>query len=143
MSERYDYSAPFAERAAVSLADPKLRAAVALSADRSAAGRLSALTSLEDPGGLRDHAARLRDAVLARLDEHPERLAQNWEARGGRVFFAADAAEARDYVCSVARREPASIRVTSSLPPSTSRRKRLPSSSRAWRTSNCRSTPRS
>jgi L-lactate dehydrogenase complex protein LldF len=113
MSERYDYSAPFAERAAVSLADPKLRAAVALSADRSAAGRLSALTSLEDPEALRDHAARLRDAVLARLDEHLERLAENWEARGGQVFFAADAAEARDYVCSVARRHSARLAVKS------------------------------
>jgi L-lactate dehydrogenase complex protein LldF len=99
----YDYSTDFATRADVSLADPQLRAAVAEASARLLSGRLEALSSLRDPDSLRDDAARIRDAVLARLDEHLERLADGWEAAGGRVFFAADADEARAYVCSVAR----------------------------------------
>jgi hypothetical protein len=108
--ERYDYSEGFAERARVALADPKLRGAVAFTSDNKVETRALAMESLRDPEGLRDLAAELRDAVLARLDEHLERLAVNWEAAGGRVFFAADAAEARDYICSVARKH--SVRLT-------------------------------
>jgi L-lactate dehydrogenase complex protein LldF len=108
--ERYDYSEGFAARARVSLADPKLRGAVRLTSDNKVEARARAMMSLKDPEGLRDLAAELRDGVLARLDEHLERLADNWEAAGGNVFFAADAAEARDYICSVARKH--SVRLT-------------------------------
>ena len=111
--ERYDYSEGFAERARVALADPKLRGAVALTSDNKVETRALAMESLRDPEGLRDLAAELRDAVLARLDEHLERLAVNWEAAGGRVFFAADAAEARDYICSVARKHSVRLAVKS------------------------------
>jgi L-lactate dehydrogenase complex protein LldF len=101
MADVYDYGAGFTERAAVSLANPRLRRAVADSSDRVVAARLRAFESLDDPDALRDTAARLRDAVLSRLDVHLDALATNWEAHGGRVFFAADAAEARDYVRTV------------------------------------------
>jgi L-lactate dehydrogenase complex protein LldF len=111
--ERYNYAGGFGERAAVSLAEPKLRSAIATSNDRAAANRLEALTSLKDSDALRDDAARLRDAVLARLDEHLERLADNWEARGGHIFFAGDAVEARDYICSLARRHSVRLAVKS------------------------------
>jgi L-lactate dehydrogenase complex protein LldF len=111
--ERYDYSDGFAARARVSLADPKLRGAVALTSDNKVDARARALMSLKDPEGLRDLAAELRDAVLARLDEHLERLADNWEAAGGNVFFASDAAEARDYICSVARKHSVKLAVKS------------------------------
>jgi L-lactate dehydrogenase complex protein LldF len=111
--ERYDYSDGFAARARVSLADPKLRGAVALTSDNKVEVRAQVMMSLKDPEGLQDLAAELRDAVLARLDEHLERLADNWEARGGRVFFAADAAEARDYICSLARKHSARVAVKS------------------------------
>ena len=113
MTGEYDYSSGFAARAQVSLADPALRSAVAEASDLANSKRLDALTSLPDSDGLRDVAARLRDAVLARLDEHLERLADGWEAAGGRVFFASDAADARAYICSVARDAGARLAVKS------------------------------
>jgi L-lactate dehydrogenase complex protein LldF len=109
----YDYSTDFATRANVSLADPQLRSAVAEASERLLSGRIEALSSLRDPDSLRDDAARIRDAVLARLDEHLDRLADGWEAAGGRVFFAADADEACAYVCSVARAAGARLAVKS------------------------------
>ena len=113
MSSRYDYSAPFGQRAAVSLADPQLRSAVADASDRQIANRLRAMRTLEDPEGMRDLGSRIRDAVLSRLDEHLERLADNWEAAGGRVFFAADASDAATYVTSLAQKAGGGIVVKS------------------------------
>ncbi|CAN5681073.1 LutB/LldF family L-lactate oxidation iron-sulfur protein [soil metagenome] len=103
MTEAYDYSAPFATRARAALADPELGHSVGAAVDRQAAARLRALESLEDPDALRDLAARIRAANLARLDEHLDRLATTWEAAGGTVFFAGDAEEARTYVVAVAK----------------------------------------
>ena len=113
MSSRYDYSAPFGQRAAVSLADPQLRSAVADASDRQIANRLRAMRTLEDPEAMRDLGSRIRDAVLSRLDEHLERLADNWEAAGGRVFFAADASDAATYVTSLAQKAGGGIVVKS------------------------------
>jgi L-lactate dehydrogenase complex protein LldF len=104
MSEKYDYSAPFGERATVSLGEPKLRVALGQATDRVSAHRIEALVSLKDQDALRDAAAELKDAILARLDEHLARLAERWEAAGGHVFFADDAADARKYICSLARK---------------------------------------
>lgn len=104
MTAGYDYERPFRERAAVSLADPKMRAAVAEGVDRAATGRLRVLGSLADPDELRDLAAEMRDAALSRLDEHLDRLADRWGALGGKVFFASRAEEATGYVSDLARR---------------------------------------
>ncbi len=52
----------------------------------------------------RDAARRIKDDALARLDELLVELTQKLEARGCRVFFAATAAEARDYIVDVASR---------------------------------------
>jgi L-lactate dehydrogenase complex protein LldF len=109
----YSYSESFGARAEVSLARPQLRAAVAEASDRAAAVRTRALSTLPDADGLRDVAARIRDGVLSRLDMHLERLADGWTAAGGRVYFAADAADARAYICSVARAAGARLAVKS------------------------------
>ena len=104
MPGEYDYSAGFEARAAVSLADPKLRRNVADADDRQIANRLSAMASLRDPEGLRDLASEMRAAVLSCLDEHLGALADEWEHHGGKVFFAKDASEATEYVRDVAIR---------------------------------------
>ena len=62
------------------------------------------MATLKDPERLRTLAAEIRDSNLAHLDQHLERLSDTWEAAGGKVFFASDADEAREYVVSLARK---------------------------------------
>ena len=102
MSEAYDYSGGFAERAAVSLANPGLRRSIAAATDLQTGNRLAGLSSLKDPEATRTLGSQIRASVMSRLDEHLDRLAENWIAAGGKVFFAADAEEASSYICSVA-----------------------------------------
>ena len=102
MSANYDYSAGFEARAAVSLADPKLRRNIADADDRQIANRLNAMGTLKDPETLRDIGSEIRSAILSRLDEHLATLAERWERRGGKVFFATTASEATEYVRELA-----------------------------------------
>jgi L-lactate dehydrogenase complex protein LldF len=51
----------------------------------------------------RDAARRVKEDAIARLDELLIELKRRLEARGSKVFFAADAAEARDYIVRLAR----------------------------------------
>ena len=102
MSEAYDYTEGFAKRAAVSLANPGLRSSIAAATDLQTANRLAGLTSLRDPEAMRTLGSEIRASAMSRLDQHLERLADNWTAAGGEVFFAADGKEASSYVCSVA-----------------------------------------
>ena len=113
MAGEYDYTAGFEARAAVSLADPKLRRNIADADDRQIANRLSAMASLKDPDRLRDLGSEIRSAVLSRLDEHLGTLADKWESNGGKVFFASAASEATDYVAEVAARSRATKAVKS------------------------------
>ena len=60
-----------------------------------------------------DEIARIRAHTLAHLDRYVDEFATNVEARGGKVFFAADAAEARRYVVDLAQRQRAKLIVKS------------------------------
>lgn len=113
MSNHYDYTQGFRTRAQVSLKDPALRRNLAIANDNQMSKRLHAMTSLKDSEALRDIAAEVRDAVLSQLDVHLDRLASNWERNGGRVFFAADASEATDYVLDIVKRVEAKLVVKS------------------------------
>jgi L-lactate dehydrogenase complex protein LldF len=110
---KYDYTAGFEARAAVSLADPKLRRNVADADDRQIANRLNGMASLKDPERLRDLGSEIRSAVLSRLDQHLGTLADRWESHGGTVYFASSAPEATDYVREVAMRSGATKAVKS------------------------------
>jgi len=109
----YDYTAGFEARAAVSLADPKLRRNVADADDRQISKRASGMESLKDADALRDIGSEIRGSVLSRLDEHLGMLADRWESNGGRVFFASSEAEATDYVREMAIRSGATKAVKS------------------------------
>jgi L-lactate dehydrogenase complex protein LldF len=100
----YDYSQSFEKRARVSVNKPRMRTTIGIAVDRNSAGRVAGMASLKDPERLRTLAAEIRDSNLARLDQHLERLTETWEAAGGKVFFAGEAEEAREYVVSLARR---------------------------------------
>ena len=60
-----------------------------------------------------DEIARIRAHTLAHLDRYVDQFATNVEERGGHVFFAADAAEARRYVSDLAQRQRAKLIVKS------------------------------
>ena len=60
-----------------------------------------------------DEIARIRAHTLAHLDRYVDEFATNVEARGGKVFFAADAAEARRYVVDLAQQQRAKLIVKS------------------------------
>lgn len=60
-----------------------------------------------------DEIARIRAHTLAHLDRYVDQFATNVEERGGHVFFAADAAEARRYVSDLAQRQHAKLIVKS------------------------------
>jgi L-lactate dehydrogenase complex protein LldF len=68
---------------------------------------------LDDPQGMTDAARALRSAAIARLPELLAQLADNTEAAGGKVFFAADAAEATGYIRELARSRGAKLAVKS------------------------------
>ena len=61
----------------------------------------------------RDAVGEVRRHTVAHLDHYLEQFAANVERRGGSVFCAADAAEAREYVAELARRKGARLIVKS------------------------------
>jgi L-lactate dehydrogenase complex protein LldF len=61
----------------------------------------------------RDAVGEVRRHTVAHLDHYLEQFAANVEKRGGTVFCAADAAEARQYVAELARRKGARLIVKS------------------------------
>ena len=91
-------------RAKQAAGDPALRQALAFATDQLAVRKAAALGQLENHEDLRRSARRVRADTLGRLPEVLATLADRIEAAGGRVFFAADAAEACRYVTEVAQR---------------------------------------
>src|SRR6201999_162629 len=90
-----------------------LQRAIARSTDNMNGRWSSTRAELEDPDALREAARSLRAAAIERLPELLAQLADNVEAAGGHVFFAADAAEANGYVVELARRRGARLAVKS------------------------------
>lgn len=68
-------------------------------------GRIRAAEDFPQMEGMRDRARRIRGRTLSRLDHYLDEFADSVEARGGTVFFAADAAEANGYIVELAIRE--------------------------------------
>lgn len=84
----------FRARVDAALADDALRAAVAHATYRQAGARQAALAQLGDPETWRAQAKRIRDHTIEHLDYYLEQAAERIEARGGRVHWALDAADA-------------------------------------------------
>jgi L-lactate dehydrogenase complex protein LldF len=91
----------FRQRALVEIGTPKL-AAVALGAKRLTDHRLQASAEYSPMEEMRDRARAIRIATLAELDRHLDKLAENIEANGGRVWWASDAGEAVDQIRRIA-----------------------------------------
>src|SRR5919201_5996895 len=95
----------FVAAARQALADPPLQAAlVRLTGTLTAANRRG-YAALADSDRLRDHAKRIKEHTLAHLDRYLEQLEASVLRLGGHLHLAADAAEARQIVLDIARRE--------------------------------------
>jgi L-lactate dehydrogenase complex protein LldF len=95
----------FREVARAALADERLQRALAAGTDRLRQERDRAFAALPDGEALRDRARAIKARSLAQLDRLLAQLAERVEARGGRVHWAADAAEACALVTEIAGRD--------------------------------------
>ncbi len=85
------------------LADRRLRAAVLHATDHSIAKRDEVVAEMPHWEDLREEAALRRDRTLARLDEHLLTLERNASAKGIRVHWAVDAAQAKRIIGEICR----------------------------------------
>ncbi len=68
-------------------------------------GRVRASDAFPQMEEMRDRARLIRAEILGKLDFYLDQFADSVESRGGSVFFAADAAEANDYIVRLAESE--------------------------------------
>jgi L-lactate dehydrogenase complex protein LldF len=84
--------------------DEKLRRTVELAVMRQYNGRIKRLRDLPHADELRSLAGRIRQHTLDHLDHYLEQFESNVQRNGGHVHWAADAAEARRIIISIAQR---------------------------------------
>ncbi|MDH4276931.1 MAG: LutB/LldF family L-lactate oxidation iron-sulfur protein [Acidimicrobiia bacterium] len=94
----------FPRAARVALADPQLRRNIGNATTIIREKRGSVVAELDDWAELRAAGAAIKDATMADLGDHLERLETEVAARGGVVHWAADADEANRIVIEIARR---------------------------------------
>jgi L-lactate dehydrogenase complex protein LldF len=95
-------SGTFEERAHAQLARPEVAGAIGHAMDHRAIQRARAFAGT-DRAAMQAAGEAIRAHTVANLDRYLERFAEHAEARGTKVFFAANAAEAVGYVRAVLR----------------------------------------
>lgn len=95
------------------LGDPVLQQTIRTRQDNRRDLQRQAAAELPDWEAWKEAVAELRSHTLAHLDAYLEEFVDNLERRGGQAYFAADAAEACDYVVSLASAKGASLIVKS------------------------------
>jgi L-lactate dehydrogenase complex protein LldF len=99
----------FREVARSSLANPHAQAAADAATLRMLEGRTTAWGALPDIEGLRERAHEIRMRTIEDLDRHVTDFTAALEARGGKVYFAATAEKANDYIADVCLRAGAKL----------------------------------
>ncbi len=94
----------FPRAARVALADPQLRRNIGKATTTIRDKRADVVAELDDWTELRQAGAAIKDATMANLADHLERLEAEVTARGGLVHWAADADEANQIVVDIAHR---------------------------------------
>jgi L-lactate dehydrogenase complex protein LldF len=94
----------FFESSRAAAADHELRRKLESASERHLEHLAQAKAEFPQYDDERDAARRVKEDSIARLDELLAELTKKLEARGCRVFFAATAADARDYIVGVAER---------------------------------------
>ncbi|HEV2472486.1 MAG TPA: LUD domain-containing protein, partial [Chthonomonadales bacterium] len=98
---------PFPQAALPVLRNPQLRKNVAHATDVIQAKRAKLVAEKQDWPQLRDAASAIRTHVLDHLGDYLEQFEARCTAAGGRVHWAADAAEARSIILDILREEQA------------------------------------
>jgi L-lactate dehydrogenase complex protein LldF len=93
----------FKENAHRALGDRNLQTALGIVKRNFAGQRTAAVARLPEFERLRDEGRDIKNHVLEHLDLYLEEFEQNVTALGGKVHWAADAAEARDHVLAICR----------------------------------------
>ena len=93
----------FPRAARVAVADPQLRRNIGKATATIRDKRAAVVGELDDWADLRAAGAAIKDATMADLGDHLERLEAEVTARGGVVHWAADADEANRIVIDIAR----------------------------------------
>ena len=88
---------------AQALADPTLQQALVRLTDTLMAGNRRGYAALADSSALRDRAKAIKEHTLAHLDEYLVQLEASVQKLGGKVHWAATAADARRIVVEIAR----------------------------------------
>jgi L-lactate dehydrogenase complex protein LldF len=109
MAELAQPPSRFREIARIKLADAHTQGALDLSTNRLRTHRVAAWEALPDVQELRERAHDIRMRVIDDLDSYIEQFTRAVEARGGHVFRARTAEEARAYVVDVCRRSRAEL----------------------------------
>jgi L-lactate dehydrogenase complex protein LldF len=86
------------------LADAPLQTALVRLTSTLLAGNRRGYAALADSDALRDHAKGIKEHTLAHLDHYLEQLEASIHRRGGHVYWAATAADARNLVVDIARK---------------------------------------
>jgi len=102
----------FEQRVDRALDDPVLQDVISGGQDYMQALQMQARQELDWPACL-DAIEAVRSHTIAHLDHYVEQFADSVERLGGRVYFAADAAEAREHVAALARSQRAKLIVKS------------------------------
>jgi L-lactate dehydrogenase complex protein LldF len=93
----------FLRAAGQALADQPLQEALVRLTGTLLAGNRRGYAALADSSQLRDHAKRIKEHTLARLDHYLERLESSIAKLGGEVHWAASAEDARRIITNIAR----------------------------------------
>ena len=91
----------FADRIEKSLTNPVLQAALDRNAERRVAGRNLRFAELPAGEAVRDRGRAIRIETLSKLDQYLEQFTANVTQNGGRVHWAATAAEARQIILRI------------------------------------------
>ncbi|MFB6465679.1 LutB/LldF family L-lactate oxidation iron-sulfur protein [Cytobacillus sp. Hz8] len=100
-------SVHFKDRVEKELTNSFMRGAVSSGQDRLKMGRLAAAEEIGNWEEWRSHGEEIRQHVLQNLDYYLLQLSENVAKRGGHVFFAQTAEEARDYIRQVIEKKEA------------------------------------
>src|SRR5437870_8629607 len=100
---RYEHH-DFLSAARQAQADPQLQAALSRLTGTLLAGNQRGYAALADSDKLRDHAKRIKEHTLAHLDQYLEQLESSVHKLGGKVYWALDAADARQIVLDIAKK---------------------------------------